>query len=71
MSRAVLFLDIDGVLNGHEFNAEAESNTLRRDCVERFNRVRQITAWLHAHAQALIALLTARCDEDRAEAATT
>ncbi len=37
--RAVLFLDIDGVLNGHEFDAKAESAGLRRDCVDRLNRV--------------------------------
>ncbi len=32
--RCVLFLDIDGVLNGHEFDPLAESSGLRRDCVE-------------------------------------
>lgn len=35
----VVFLDIDGVLNGHEFDAGAQSNTIRRDCVLRFNRL--------------------------------
>lgn len=37
--RPVLFLDIDGVLNGHEYDREAESSTLHPDCVARLNRV--------------------------------
>lgn len=39
MSPPILFLDIDGVLNGHDFDHGAQSNTIRRDCVERLNRV--------------------------------
>lgn len=39
MSRPFLFLDIDGVLNDHDFNDEAKSCTLKRDCVKQFNRI--------------------------------
>lgn len=39
----VLFLDIDGVLNGHEYNEEAQSNGIRADCVQRLNRVLGMT----------------------------
>jgi hypothetical protein len=35
----VLFLDIDGVLNGHEWMAEAGSCAIDRACVQRLNRV--------------------------------
>ena len=35
----VLFLDIDGVLNGHEFNEASQSCGTRRECVQRLNRV--------------------------------
>lgn len=35
----VLFLDIDGVLNGHEWCAEAESNMIRPSCVAELNRI--------------------------------
>jgi hypothetical protein len=35
----VLFLDIDGVLNGHEYDDEAKSCNIRRECVKRLNRV--------------------------------
>lgn len=38
----IIFLDIDGVLNRHDYNAEAESATLCRECVAAFN------ALLHA-----------------------
>jgi hypothetical protein len=37
--RRVLFLDIDGVLNGHEYDPLAASCGLRPDCVARLNRV--------------------------------
>jgi hypothetical protein len=39
VSAPVLFLDMDGVLNGHDHDEGAESNTLRPDCVARLNRV--------------------------------
>lgn len=39
MKRNILFLDIDGVLNGHEFSEEAQSCTLKPACVEAFNRL--------------------------------
>lgn len=39
----VLFLDIDGVLNGHEFDDEAKSCNIRRECVKRLNRVVEAT----------------------------
>lgn len=35
----VLFLDIDGVLNGHDWDDEAMSCNVRRECVKRLNRV--------------------------------
>lgn len=35
----VLFLDIDGVLNGHDYSDEAKSCNIRRECVFRLNRV--------------------------------
>lgn len=35
----VLFLDIDGVLNGHEWDDEAQSCNIRRECVKHLNRV--------------------------------
>lgn len=35
----VLFLDIDGVLNGHFFDRAAESSTINPACVARLNRV--------------------------------
>ncbi len=34
-----LFLDIDGVLNGHEYDDEAKSCNIRRECVKHLNRV--------------------------------
>jgi hypothetical protein len=36
---SVLFLDIDGVLNDHEFNWGASSNTLKKECVDQLNRI--------------------------------
>ena len=35
----VLFLDIDGVLNGHEWDDDAQSCNVRRECVKHLNRV--------------------------------
>ena len=35
----LLFLDIDGVLNRHNFNQVAGSNTLLPECVEQLNRI--------------------------------
>jgi hypothetical protein len=37
--RPLIFLDIDGVLNGHEFDPVAQSTSLNKYCVEVFNRV--------------------------------
>ena len=39
----VLFLDIDGVLNGHDYDKGAESNLIRRECVDRLNTVLELT----------------------------
>jgi len=39
----VLFLDIDGVLNGHYFDREAESSDIRPSCVAVLNRVLKVT----------------------------
>lgn len=33
----IIFLDIDGVLNTHVFNEEAQSSTIDRACVDNFN----------------------------------
>jgi hypothetical protein len=38
-NRAVLFLDLDGVLNDHAFNEESASCTLKPECVRQFNRI--------------------------------
>jgi hypothetical protein len=35
----LIFLDIDGVLNRHDFNTEAQSSTFCPDCVRQLNRV--------------------------------
>lgn len=35
----ILFLDIDGVLNGHEWKPLSQSNTIRRSCIYQLNRV--------------------------------
>ena len=37
--RPVLFLDIDGVLNGHVFHPQAQSNTIDPACVAHLNKV--------------------------------
>lgn len=37
--QAVLFLDIDGVLNDHRFSEAAQSCTLKASCVEAFNLI--------------------------------
>jgi hypothetical protein len=60
----VVFLDIDGVLNGHEFLVESRSCKIDRACVERLNRILKATdarivlssAWrymVHGHAMTL------------------
>lgn len=33
----VVFLDIDGVLNGHEYDVQAKSCTIKQECVKYFN----------------------------------
>lgn len=43
MTRPILFLDVDGVLNGHEFDPSAQSNTINRGCVAHLNRVIEAT----------------------------
>ncbi|MDE2100904.1 MAG: hypothetical protein KGL39_26900 [Patescibacteria group bacterium] len=35
----ILFLDVDGVLNGHDWHEGARSNTLRKDCIEQLSRI--------------------------------
>jgi len=35
----ILFLDVDGVLNGHDWSDEAQSCSIRRECVAHLNRV--------------------------------
>lgn len=35
----ILFLDIDGVLNGHDYDPQAESCTLRRSCIDQLSRI--------------------------------
>jgi hypothetical protein len=35
----LIFLDIDGVLNGHEWDNDAGSCTIKRECVLRLNRI--------------------------------
>lgn len=35
----LIFLDIDGVLNGHSWNDAAQSNTIDRECVTHLNRI--------------------------------
>lgn len=43
MKDKIIFLDIDGVLNGHEFNAEAQSGNIRNECVQHLNRIIRLT----------------------------
>lgn len=42
-SKKVLFLDIDGVLNAHFFDVDAQSSHIKPKCVERLNRVLKAT----------------------------
>lgn len=60
----ILFLDIDGVLNGHEFLLEAQSCKIDPACVRRLNRILKesdariilTSAWrymVHGHAMTL------------------
>lgn len=35
----ILFLDIDGVLNGHQYNDQAKSNGICKSCVSQLNRI--------------------------------
>lgn len=37
--KAIVFLDIDGVLNGHQFDEVAQSCSIDRKCVENLNRI--------------------------------
>lgn len=39
MRKPIIFLDIDGVLNGHEYNNGAQSCTIKQECVEHFNHI--------------------------------
>ena len=61
---ALIFLDIDGVLNGHDYLAECRSSKIDRHCIHRLNRVLKATgariilssAWrymIHGHAMSL------------------
>lgn len=35
----IVFLDIDGVLNDHDYNETSQSNSMIPECVERLNRI--------------------------------
>ncbi|MGI9507634.1 MAG: HAD domain-containing protein [Geminicoccaceae bacterium] len=35
----LIFLDIDGVLNDHEFDPVSDSCTIKRECVQQLNRI--------------------------------
>ncbi len=37
--KPIIFLDIDGVLNDHKWNEEAQSCTIRTDCMNELNRI--------------------------------
>lgn len=39
----LIFLDIDGVLNGHDWDPKAVSNRIRPECVQRLNRIVRAT----------------------------
>jgi hypothetical protein len=60
----IIFLDVDGVLNGHEFLMESQSCTINPACVARLNRIVKAadarivlsSAWrymVHGHAMTL------------------
>jgi hypothetical protein len=60
----ILFLDIDGVLNGHDYLEECRSSKIDRACVQQLNRILKETdarivlssAWryqIHGHAMTL------------------
>lgn len=36
---SLLFLDIDGVLNGHDWSDQAKSCLLRKDCIKNLNKI--------------------------------
>lgn len=40
----VIFLDIDGVLNHHEFNQESQSCTINAECITQLNRILKETS---------------------------
>lgn len=61
----VLFLDIDGVLNGHQFNRKAQSGNIRKACIRELSRIVETTgckivlssAWrymIHGRAMTLL-----------------
>lgn len=39
----ILFLDIDGCLNGHDYDKQSESSWIKPECVTQLNRVLDIT----------------------------
>jgi len=43
MKNNVLFLDIDGVLNGHDFDVAAQSTRIQYRCVRQLNRIIKAT----------------------------
>lgn len=64
MSQPILFFDVDGVLNGHDYDARARSNTINPRCVDHLNQVIEATdcrlvissAWrymIHGNAMSL------------------